>query len=413
MRPLTLLTLLVLAACALPPEEVVAPAPPIDVSIDPGCQWSLSTHCSLPWPDDRWLAADEDTATGFRLAYETHALPVNIDGVTVDPSEYARYDGFSPAAQLLTALPQPVDVSNLASIDEYDESLDADSPTVLVNLRTGERVPHFVESDARWHDGADEGRSDIPVLLYVRPAVRLEESGWYAVALRDIRLEDGSDAPTDPVFAALRDGVVTSSAVVEADRPRFEAMFAGLEAAGVPRGGLVQAWDWHTASGDVIRGDLLHMRDDALARLTDDTMRCTVEEVVEPDSGRVARRVHGTFRVPLYMDSESTGGRLVRGEDGQPAFSGWTDVPFTVSIPRSLVADGAEPGRLVQFGHGLMGQGEEEITSGFNTRFADDYGVVWVATDWQGMTRADLLTVARSLAELTRFVSVGDRLLQA
>ncbi len=80
-------------------------------------------------------------------------------------------------------------------------------------------------------------------------------------------------------------------------RPMFDA----LAEAGVDRDGLVQAWDWHTASGDVIRSDLLTMRDDALTRLTDETMQCTVDSVVEPEEGRVARRVEGTFRVPLYM----------------------------------------------------------------------------------------------------------------
>ncbi len=409
MRSAALLTILLFAACEAPVEDVVDP---IDVSVDPGCVWALSTHCAMPWPDSRWLETDPDTATGYRLVYESSAMPSNIDGIHLDPTEYARLDGFSPGAQILTVFPRPVDVENVAWVDEYDESLATDSPTVLVNLNTGERVPHFVETDVRWHDGTDEGRTDIPVLLYIRPAVRLDESGWYGVALRDIQLEDGSDAPVDPVFAALRDGVITSSSVVEAARPRFDAMFDALAEAGVDRDGLVQAWDWHTASGDVIRSDLLTMRDDALTRLTDETMQCTVDSVVEPEEGRVARRVEGTFRVPLYMDSESTGGRLVRDADGRPQFDGWTDVPFTVSIPRSLVADDAEPGRLMQFGHGLMGQGGEEIRSSFNTRFADEYGVVWVATDWQGMTRADLLTVARALAELTGFASVADRLLQ-
>jgi hypothetical protein len=400
---------LLLCGCPSAPAET---PDPIDVSIDPGCSWALSAHCGLPWPDSRWLVDDPSTATGRRLVYEPTVLPANIDGVAFDPSEWERLDGFSPAAHALTAFPRPVDLDGLATIDGYDRSLEADSPTVLIDLETGEHIPHFVENDVRWFDGTDEGRTDIPVIFYLRPAIRLREDGWYGVALRGITLEDGSAAPVEPVFAALRDAVPTASAVVEAARPRYEAMFAAMESAGVPRGDLVQAWDWHTASGDAVRGDLLAMRDDALLRLTDEAIQCTVDRVVEPEDGRVARRVEGTFKAPLYMDADATGSHLVRDASGAPAFQGWADVPFTVSIPRSLAADGAAPGRLVQFGHGLMGQGREEIKSGFNTRFSDDYGVVFVATDWQGMTRADLITVARALADLSGFSAVADRLLQ-
>lgn len=404
-----ILPLLLVAAC-VPAEEPAVD--PIDVTLDPGCAWTLSSTCGLPFPNDRWIEADDSTGTGFRLEHSAYALPKNIDGDEVDPAEYRRLDGFSPAAQILTVFPRPIDLAGLDAPGTFDRSLEADSPTVLVDLDTGERVPHFVEVDVRWHDSTHSSRTDVPVILYVRPAVRLKEGGWYGVALRDLRLEDGSAAPTEPVFAALRDAVPTTSPVVEDARPRFESMFAAFESAGVARADLIQAWSWHTASGGAIRGDLLAMRDDLLDRLTDDAIQCTVTAVEDDVDDLVGRRVHGTFKAPLYMDRDATGANLVRDEAGAPQFSGWADVPFTVSIPRSLLDEDAEPGRLVQFGHGLMGQGSEEIRSGFNRRFSHDYGVVWLATDWQGMTRADLVTVARALADLTDFSSVADRLLQ-
>ncbi len=403
----SLLALLLLVSCV--PEE--AAVDPIPLAVEAGCEWLSPLHCALPWPSDRWLEEDASTETGLRLEYLSEALPKNLTDELIDPAPYRRFDGFSPAAQILTAFPRPVDVSGMAWIDEFEESLAADSPSVLVNLDTGEHVPHFVEVDVRWHDSTHPDRTDVPVLLYIRPAVRLQEGGWYGVALRDITMEEGVPAVATAPFAALRDAVITTSPEVEAARPRFDAMFDALEDAGVARADLVQAWSWHTASGDVIRGDLLAMRDDALGRLTDDTMACTVESVEEAPDGRVARRIHGRFKVPLYMDADAAGASLVRDTAGAPAFQGWADVPYSVSIPASL-AGGDRQGRLVQFGHGLMGQGSEEITSGFNRVFGDDYDTVFIATDWQGMSRPDLLTVASALAELSDFTKVADRLMQ-
>ena len=401
-----LLCLVLLVGCV--PEDVVDPIP---LAVPAGCEWLSSLHCGLPWPSDRWLVEDPSTDTGLRLEYEADALPHNMQGEPIDPEPYRAFDGFSPAAQILTVFPRPIDVTGMAWVDEFEESLAADSPSILVNLDTGERIPHFVETDVRWHDSTHPDRTDVPVLLYIRPAVRLDEDAWYGVALRDLVMEEGVPVEASAPFAALRDAVITTSPAVEAARPRFEAMFGALEDAGVPREDLVQAWSWHTASGEAIRGDLLAMRDDALLRLDDDTMECTVDEVQEAPNARVARRIQGHFKVPLYMSEDAPGSDLVRDADGIPAFQGWADVPFTVAIPASLGA-GDRQGRLVQFGHGLMGTGSDEIDSGFNRTFGQDYEAVFVATDWQGMSRPDLITVASALSGLAGFTEVADRLMQ-
>ncbi len=376
---------------------------PVHVDVVEECDNVNPDYCMLPWPSDRYLVADETTATGFRVDYPVAAFPDNEIGDEFDPSAYNRLDGFSPASQMLTVFPEPVDDTSLPSYTDYEASLAADSPTVVLDMDTGERVAHFAEFDVRFDDPS-------AILLYIRPAQRLSEGGHYAVAIRDLVVEsDGRPVEPSPVFAALRDGTVTDSPQVEARRAGFEEMFDALEAAGVERESLIQAWHFHTASGEMLWGDLLAMRDDALTRLDD--MTCRIDLVEEYPEDEVARLIYGTFTVPLYMDSPYPPARVVRGEDGTPEYQGMTDVEFLVNVPRS-VAEGHSPGaRLVLYGHGLMGS-MHEIRWGAGRAMGDELGVVQAATVWAGMSEDDLVTVATALSNISTFPAVAERLMQ-
>jgi len=397
-----------LAACDGPAPD------PITVQVDSWCEGSNPLHCMLPWPSDHWLVEDSDSDTGFRLNYDPLAIPENIQRDTFDVSAYNIRDGFSPSSTILTVFPSgvdPVGTAGLAVEGEWGLSLAAESPTVLINLDTGEWIPHMVEVDARAQEDDIEGLPPSLTLLYLRPAWRLDENSKYGVALRNLRLVDGSDAEAFPAFAALRDGVPTTSASIEDRRASYEVLFEALEREGVDRANLVQAWRFHTASGQTTRGDLLAMRDDAMLRVPVGSGECTVEDVREDYSDQVFRRVDGTFKTPLYMDRDSPGARVVRSPDGLPEFQGWGDAPFTLMIPHSvLTAEG--PGRLLSFGHGLMGAAEDEGGGGFLRRFANRFNFVTIATDWQGMSERDIVVVGTALSNVSSFPPVGDRLMQ-
>src|SRR5262245_30877277 len=62
-------------------------------------------RCLLPFPDDHFTVADPHTATGRRVNFAAAALPANVAGVHVDPSELNRNDGFSPGSALALQLP--------------------------------------------------------------------------------------------------------------------------------------------------------------------------------------------------------------------------------------------------------------------------------------------------------------------
>jgi hypothetical protein len=380
---------------------------PIHVEIVEGCENLDPRHCSLPYPSDRYLAEDGDTVTGYRLAIEPEFLPEPVDTDVFDFTPYERLDGFSPATQLMVLWDSPADLSDAALVDDIGRSLEDDSPTVIVDLADGSRIPHWVENDYR-------AQYEDETVLYIRLAGILEEDHAYAVALRDLADADGETFEPSDVFAALRDGVPTDAEEIEDRREGFEEMFAILEDAGVERASLQLAWRFHTASGEAIRRDMLHIRQDALDRLGADGIGCTVTSTEDGygGDGKTWRRVRGTYTVPLYMDSTEPPARFVRGGDDLPAYQGEHEIEFTVILPQTLVDGGAHPGPLVTFGHGLLGNGEGTISSGDVRDIAYRGEVILLATDWDGMSSEDVPTVGLALADPNMFPHVTERLQQ-
>jgi hypothetical protein len=201
----------------------------------------------------------------------------------------------------------------------------------------------------------------------------------------------------------------------------MESVFDVLTAAGVPRGDLVEAWAFHTGTGASFRGDLLAMREDALARIGDRGTSCTVTDVREDRTDAVFRRLEGTLEIPLYLDSEAPGARLVRDAAGVPVFQRMGTTRFVAIVPAS-VRDAGAPAPLLTVGHGLLGEapdiallaGEEGVR--VRSRLGpliDRLGMVAVATDWWGLSLEDGLTITNQLGELSRFPEVPERLMQA
>jgi len=420
MRTWALITALLLVGCGAedePPgdddttagdDDTTAPDP-IEVPHEEGCDNLNPLYCAFPYPSDRYLVDDAATATGYRLAIDPGALPEAIDPAEFDLSPYDRLDGGSPATQIMTLFERPPVVAgdHIAGAYSIERSLDDDHPTVILDLDTGERVAHWIELDAR-------AGSSSETVLYLRLAGRLEEDNGYAVAIRGLVDEDGGTIEPSMAFAAIRDGLHTDAPDIEERWDAYQAMFDALESAGVARDQLQAAWRFHTASGDAIRGDLLHARADALQRLGADGIGCTVTSVDEGygDDGITLRRVRGTYTVPSYMDSPEPPARYVRGDDGLPVWVEDVEVPFTAIVPTSLTEGTPRAGPLVTFGHGLMLSGEVVVSSEPLRLNASEMEATIVATDWAGMSIPDSLTVAGALNNPSSFVYVTERLQQ-
>jgi hypothetical protein len=344
------------------PAETTSPASVTTAAPQqpPVCATTTPRNCLLPWPNDRFTVADPTTATGRRLALPVDAMPRNADGVPIDVAEQNRADGFSPHSVILVDLPglDPT-ASKIAPSTDIGASLADDAPIRITDTVTGERWPYFAELDAQAADDADR-------LLMIHPAVALTEGHTFEVSIGSL-----------------------------------------VDSAGEPLTAPTSSWRFTVASAESMSDRLLTMRDDAFASLDGGAPTFRIESVTE--AGGI-RTIEAVLDVPLYLSGEGTSGAtLVLGEDGRPSRN-----PTTPSLPAAvrcvLPSDPPAPVPMIVYGHGLLGgRGEVDVLS-----FAASIGVAGAcATDWIGMSRDDLGTVAAILGDLSLFPTLPDRLLQA
>jgi hypothetical protein len=132
--------------------------------------------------------------------------------------------------------------------------------------------------------------------------------------------------------------------------------------ANVDRDSLQLMWDFTTGSKRNLTNRIVHARDDALPRL-EAYASYNITNVRNNPHPEIARAISGTFQVPFYLNRHCLGGsedicrdvRLVVDGEGNPQFQGYQEFPFEIGIPTSLTVDGASPGILHQYGHGLLG----------------------------------------------------------
>ena len=330
-----------------------------DVTLTNGeaCEFFNEGNCLLPFPSNHFTRADPSTPTGLRVAFTRDAMPVNVDGVSIDPTEWNRNDGFSPGGPILAQV-TGVDLtaSKAPPITDIARSLDADSPIVLMDADTGERRPFFAELDSHAPAGTPQQA------LIIRPAVNLSDGHRYVVALRNLKRSDGTAIDAQPTFVAYRDRLQTDVPALEARRDAMESIFATLSAAGVDHGDLDLAWDFTVASTADLTGRAVAVRDDAFATLDGKSPTFTVTSSEDNPDGAAtgwSRVVKGTIAVPSYLTGAGDAGTVLNnGTDpaGIPTRNGTLEVPFTCVIPRSA-ASSPEP--TVLYGHGLLGSQDE------------------------------------------------------
>ena len=386
------------------------------------CENINSLHCLAPWPSDRYLIDDPSTRTGHRIDIPQQAIPANRRRVRADPAQWNAMDGFSPATSIVTVFDEALDTSLLADERHIEDSLAADSRTVILEIQDeGDpvRIAHYAEIDT-WPE-VDATR----VPFYIRPATRLRPATRYVVAIRDLETTAGAAVEPSDWFRAVRDDTPLPEAEdIEGRRAHLEEVFGILETAGVTRSSLIEAWDFTTASDESLYTDMVTMRDEAI-RQNDAAGNCriTVTEVVEAPDANVYRRLEGTIRVPLFTNGTDPGGssiesvdlaRIHRDATGRPTQNGFAEVPFTATIPSSVymsVREGGVPARLLTYGHGLFGH-RDETESGWFRDTIEELGMVGIAVDWWGMSSDDVVRVTRALGEFSTFIATPERLEQ-
>ncbi len=195
---LAVVSLLALAACG-------DDGPAVDEAAE--CNPLGGGGCVTPWPSSIYLADDAASPTGVRLDLAPGAMPASADDVELDVAEFNGRTGFSPGTQIFTTFAGGVDDANLAFHDDIAASLTDASPTVIVDMDTGERVAHWAELDANAADAPDEQA------LYLRPAARLAPGHRFAVAIRNsLKSAAGGDLPIPDGFQAILDDKPTGHA---------------------------------------------------------------------------------------------------------------------------------------------------------------------------------------------------------
>ena len=377
------------------------------------CEILNQVECVLPFPSSRFLEPAADTATGFRVAYADDTLPTllrlgdNGGFGPLDPAPYRKNDGFSPTVQVLMHFPDGLDpvASDAPRLDPetrtYDErGLEPTSPTVLVDLDTGERVNHWIEND-------DRATNPDRVATFLRPAVSLEPGHRYAVAVRTLVAPDGEPVAAEPVFAAIRDGRASELPAVEARRAELEPLLERLAELGEARDGLVLAFEFVVQSDASLTHEMLAMRDQSFAwleaRLAEGTPTFTIDSVTELNAGctdpdqPVWREVRGSFEAPLFLDRDpfvenTEVGFLQRDAQGEPTFSTTTNAPFTVAVPCAVfgVAGDTQPLPGLMVGHGLFGDGEGTVSGLTQAPQLADFRFIAAGTNWSGLSNPDI-----------------------
>jgi hypothetical protein len=375
-----------------------------------GCDPLDTRHCLLPFPSDHFTV-DDATPTGKRIRLPVAGMPANAQGTPIEPAEWNRNDGWSPNAPMLTFVPGlDAASSRLPSWTDPAASLADDSPVVLIDSDTRERIPLFAELDARAARTEDR-------LLVVRPLVPLTEGHHHVIALRDLRTPAGTPVPPDPVFVAYRDQLTTGVDEVEDRRAQIEqAVFTPLAEAGIDRDLLDLAWDFTVASTESITGRMLHIRDRGLAALGDAPPVHAIDQVVEQPLAGIERLVVGGVTVPNFLtgDGSSGNGFHYADSDGDPdrlpAQNGTVQAPFQCIIPASALT-AASPVRISYYGHGLFGT-EEQVASRSVRAMAVEHAIVFCGTRWAGTSEDDVLNAVAVLQDISRFPTFADRLQQ-
>lgn len=440
MMSLFVVLALLLAVAPAGARDLIAPIGEAAAICDP----IDARACLLPWPNDFFTVADPSTDTGRRLNLNLLAMPRNVAGLPIDPTDINRNDGFSPGALIVTMVPgldTPAALAhtNPVALTDLGRYADPEAPVVVLDAATKQRHPIWVELD-RSELLNGKAPAAIDTTLLIRPAVNFAEGHRYIVALRFLKNASGATLAAQAPFAAFKKGAGEPNR-----QKQIDSMFATLAQAGIPASDLYLVWDFTVASERNLSERMLHIRDDAFAQLADtdlddlvvqgsaprfivDTITpalpcrpsvdidvppvsCDPQEELDP---RLARRVEGRIIVPCYLN-------LPGCPPGSRFHYAGPGATLPLRIPGNVLAAtficnlpaGALQGQKFRpslYGHGLLGEASQVNTGKLYD--LGGFGLMFCGADWSGMASEDLANDAALLADLGRFSTLADRVQQ-
>lgn len=425
-----------------------------------GCDPIDSAQCMLPYPNDWFTKADPTSATGRRLDLNVLAMPRNIAGKPIDPSDYNRSDGFSAGATVLTVVPGMTKNSDVvASRLPTDLNMAANSGSnlgvILLDATTGRAWPVWAEVDQYTSEAGAVPAGTVGSVqqdLMIHPAMNLLDGHRYIVALRHLQTDNGSLAQPSSAFESyVTDYLDPSSAPSDPRVGHMDRIFQDLQEAGWTVSGnassLYLAWDFTTASAQNVTGSLLAIRDNAFEQLGESKAQVdagedagaapaftvsSVSNFAPSQNTNVAREIQGSFTVPCYIaptcsppvkcdqissqspfdDCPSPGSFFYTDPtdpDGTPSqVPGQTYTADFICVVGRTAFQNHQLMRPVEYGHGLFGS-YTEVTVSPQEEMANREGMIYCATDWFGWANGDIPNAVLGLADLSNFKFLADR----
>lgn len=382
--------------------------------------------CLPPIPSSYYERADSASATGWRLRIPTALLPHTAKGrgaeTEIRTQAYEQADGWSTGMPIFVTLPHPIDGRNLPPHTNYAASLSAESPTVLLDAETGERIAHFAEIDKNANPKKESPTGaylDRGLLIW--PAQALRHNHRYVVALTHyLRPSHGGRYPSPLAFTALRTGQKTDEPWIEALRERN--ILGTLRKAGIRPDDAIVAWDFHTRSLENVITDVLAMRERTLTALGDEGIgyEITMIRMATSATDPVFAEIEGTFTSPLFLNQggstqgffctpgkvDCTLATYERDAEGKPKILGQWKRQFLLLLPWSVTTQTVP---LIHFGHGLMGS-REELRTEYNRKIVREFDAAFAGTQWTGLSTEDVPAVSATLIHFDRFPGIIDRL---
>jgi hypothetical protein len=383
------------------------------------CDPFASRACLMPFPNDMNLTVkDRKTPTGLRLRLPAKATPANKDGKRITTGDYNRLDGFSPGQTIVVRVKglntqRAFSRSRLVPLSDMSQSFAKRAGVVVINARTRKRQLIYAELDANAKSAKDK-------MLLIHPGENFDEGGRYIVALRGLRTASGKRIQPSKGFRALKRG-----AGPKRHRARYKKLFRTLKRAGIRRANLTLAWDFTVASEKSLTSRMLHIRDDAFAKLGDRNLadgkiegsapQYTITSVTDNPDPRILKRVSGTFQVPCYLNKAgcppgATFNYASKGKDALPTqrAGNFQTAKFECEIPNAATS---APAHAALYGHGLLG-GPDQIDENNIRDMSQEHDFAFCATAWSGMSAEDVPNAIKLLGELSGFASFPDRLQQ-
>lgn len=375
-------------------------------AVGPDCDSLAPDACLLPFPSDRFMSRAA-TNTGWQLSIGPNALPTTRWG-QMDPTLLNEMDGFSPVTPILFALGETAATINVATVDKIAHSVLGNATTALIDVETGELVPHWVDRDA--YDPTF-GPPHVP-LMVMQPAAALRHNATYVVAVRGLVAESdaGRELEASVAFAGLRDRNASGPAGASRAAAFERVVWPAVARVKWARSSVQLAWYFATGSRGSALGRAAFVRDAVLEAVGEaGPSDYVLDEVVDVDCPTTAaaavndttmgRTIWGHVDLPNFLQRAGPGpltyftrGGAAAGEAGNadgirpmPSQNGVERVNFLVRVPCSLLqppADAPDARKtadlVLQYGHGLFGS-RREAEDAYLNGMANRYGALRAA----------------------------------